>query len=357
MRTTIHIVQRMSPGGLEALALQLVLQLPERHLLVSLEGDAGDLASKWSVLEPLGDRLVALGKKPGLDPLLIGRLARFIRERGASSVVTHHVGPFLYGGAAARAMGVKRLVHVEHDAWHYRNSRRRRLSRVLGRALRPDVVAVSQAVCEGLAGVFDPAGVKVISNGVDVSRFATTRSQARDALGLPHDSVVVGSVGRLERVKGHDVLVRAAALCPPHVRFVVVGDGGEREPLEALARACGVHERVHFVGHRDDPARLYAAFDVFCLPSRAEGLPLALLEAQAAGVRVVASQVGDVARGACPATGRSVAPDDPLALSEALRASLEDEGAASPRSFIETHFSWSATLHGYARSLGYGDVC
>lgn len=352
MRTTVHIVQRMAPGGLEALALQLVLHLPQRHVLVSLEGDAAELTSNWGVLKGVGDRFFALHKKDGLDPLLVVRLSRLMKDLGASCVVTHHIGPLLYAGLAARLAGVAKVVHVEHDAWHYKSIRRRLLARALGLLVRPHVIAVSQAVCEPLASVFPGRSIDVIANGVDVARYHALRSVARERLGLAQDRVVVGSVGRLERVKGHDVLVRAAAACPAGVLFVIIGDGSERRSLEALAHECGVADRVRFVGHVDDPAGLYAAFDVFCLPSRAEGLPLALLEAQAADVRIVASNVGDVARGSCPLSGRLVAPDDAASLALAICDSLADTRAISPRAFIEKNFSWSETLQGYARIIG-----
>ena len=104
---------------------------------------------------------------------------------------------------------------------------------------------------------------------------------------------IVGSLGRLDRQKGYDVLVRALQLLPG-VTAVLVGDGPERAALERLAGELGVSERLHITGWLEDGRARLASFDVFVLPSLYEGLPLVVLEAMVAGLPVVASDVGSV---------------------------------------------------------------
>jgi glycosyltransferase involved in cell wall biosynthesis len=114
---------------------------------------------------------------------------------------------------------------------------------------------------------------------------------------MPEAAPVIGWVGRLVPIKGLPVLIEALALLPPalgNARLLLVGDGSERARLEALAQRLGVADRVELAGHVDDPAALYPRMSLFALPSLHEGVPLALLEAMAAGVPCVAAAVGGI---------------------------------------------------------------
>jgi glycosyltransferase involved in cell wall biosynthesis len=137
---------------------------------------------------------------------------------------------------------------------------------------------------------------------------------------------IVGAIGRLEEQKGFDVLLRSLADVPD-ATLAVVGDGTERKPLQALAGALGVGERVVWAGWTSDPRAWLPAFDVFVLPSRFEGFPLALLEALLAECAVVASDVGSVAEAVRDReTGLLVPAEDPAALAAAVRQLLGDDG-------------------------------
>ena len=146
----------------------------------------------------------------------------------------------------------------------------------------------------------------------------------------PDAPLVVGSLGRLDAVKGYDVLLRALARLPG-VRAVVVGEGGARTALEAQAREFGVADRVELPGWVDEPASVLSGFDVFCLPSRSEGFPLSIVEAMLAALPVVATRVGSVAE--LVADGRSgllVERDDVDGLVATL-ARLRDDPALRSR--------------------------
>lgn len=134
----------------------------------------------------------------------------------------------------------------------------------------------------------------------------------------------IGTVARLTGQKGIDVLIRALPDVPG-ATLVVVGDGPARGDLEGLAADVGVGDRVRFTGWSSHAAALLASFDAFCLPSRFEGLPLAIMEAMHAGVPVVATDVGSVREAVLPGvTGLLVPPDDVGALAAALRTLLDD---------------------------------
>ena len=159
------------------------------------------------------------------------------------------------------------------------------------------VVAVSRPLAQQVvrAGV-DPGRVSVIPNVSSEVTAPLSRVAARRRLGLPNDAFVVGSVGRIVRAKGFDLLIDALSRreVPPETILAVVGDGPEREALEARAASQGVCDRVYWCGRVDDAASLYSAFDVFALASRAEGSPMSVLEAVNARVPVIASAIGGI---------------------------------------------------------------
>ena len=347
----VHIVQKMAPGGLEVLALELSRQLPGDHYIISLESDGPALAAAWPRLIQDRDRLIGLNKKPGFDVALFLGLRRLLTTLAPCAVLTHHAGPLVYGGPAARVAGVTRLIHVEHDVWHYEGARRRRLMRAVVALTRPTIVGVAEAMRSPLHEMFPGRPVHIIANGVDLDRFTGDRLRTRKILGIADDAQVIGAAGRLEWVKGHDILIRAVAMLDPKSILFILGDGSRRAELQALALTLGVAGRIQFLGHRDDAAALLPALDVFCQPSRSEGLPLAILEAQACGVPVIASNVGDMPAAICPESGRLTPPEDVPALAAALRATLGRNAPASPRAFVASRFDWRRTLNGYAKLL------
>lgn len=177
---------------------------------------------------------------------------------------------------------------------------------VLGQARA--VIAVSNAVASYVRSLgLEP---RIVRQGLTAP---VLRPDARDALGLPADATVVGGIGRLHHQKGWDVLCDATERVRrafPDARFVVVGDGPERESLAARGA-------IELVGHRDDAASLVGAFDVLAVPSRYEAFGLVALEAMLSGVPVVATHVGGLVEVVGDA-GRLVPPGRPDALADAL---------------------------------------
>ncbi|MEN3304526.1 MAG: hypothetical protein V7603_728 [Micromonosporaceae bacterium] len=225
-----------------------------------------------------------------------------------------------WGGAAMLAAGLAqpglRVVAVQHMA--VRTTRLATWLRTRALALRLDAhVAVSADAARRVEDFYalGRGSVQVIHNGVPAPV---------DAGQAGSGGLLIGSVGRLDRVKGHDVLVRALAKVPD-ARAAIVGAGAERDALQRLATELGVADRVRLPGRSDRVAGLLAGFDVYCQPSRYEGLGLALIEAMLAGLPCVASRVGGIPEvlGDC---GLLVPPDDPDALADAL-AVLEADPA------------------------------
>ncbi len=350
--TVIHIVQRMAPGGIESLVAEFIRSAPDLDgQVISLEGAASDLIRAWPRLAALSDKLTAMGKSAGIDLTLIPRMISIIRERRPAAVLCHGIGPLLYGGIAARIAGVPVRLQIEHDGWSLQSPRAGRVHRFGLWLAGSRLVAVTDAVADVLQRLHPTRGVKVVINGVDTERFRPA-DQARSRLrfGLPATVPLVGCIGRLEAVKGQDILIEAMVDLPG-VHLALVGGGSQANALEARVAALGLGDRVHFLGHRDDSSELLPCFDIFCLPSRAEGLPLALLEAQSVGLSVVASAVGGVPVAVCKPFAELIPPGDTSAMAAALRRSLAaPKDPSRIRAFVEEKFSLHATLSAY-RSL------
>jgi glycosyltransferase involved in cell wall biosynthesis len=178
------------------------------------------------------------------------------------------------------------------------------------------------------------AQVQYIPNGVDTDRFAPASSTdmlaARGRLGVTPDEIVIGTVGMLRPDKNHARLIRVFSSLSRHVaaRLVIVGDGHCRGALEQLASELSPEGHVVFAGSAADPAPYYRAFDVFVLSSDTEQMPLSVLEAMAAGLPVVSTDVGDVADMIRPPAGGLVSPrGDDRALEESILRLCRDEKA------------------------------
>jgi len=200
-------------------------------------------------------------------------------------------------------------------------------------------VAVSDEVRTALLNQIGPIDGKiaVICNGVDVRRYCHLASRAalRQQLGLPEQAHLMALVGTFKRQKGHRYLIEAAREVVPrfpnlHVLFVGEGElGGE---LRAQTRAAGVERHVHFLGSRNDVPAILAASDSFVLPSLWEGLPMALIEAMASGLPIVATAVSGTKQVMIQGeTGLLVAPGNVAELSAAIVALLADPARARAR--------------------------
>ncbi|TCN77058.1 glycosyltransferase involved in cell wall biosynthesis [Vibrio crassostreae] len=336
----IHVVQHLAPGGLETLTLDLLrLAKPtDQVLIVSLEGTKEESIKNWPKLKPYHNQIVFLDKEPGVQFNIIIKLIKAFRGIRPDVVHTHHIGPLLYAGYAARVSGVPTRIHTEHDAWHLQDDKRRRLQALALKAARPTLVADATRVYNQLRSAFAYENIITIKNGVDCEKFKPmSKEQARASLNLPTDKHIIGCAGRLEHVKGQDQLIKALTLLPENMVVVLAGGGTKRNQLEQLTSRLNLSDRVIFLGLVEDMTTFYGSLDTFCLPSRHEGLPLSTLEAQACNIPTVAMDVGAVDETLCPISGTLVKKGSITGLANALLDN-QNERFLSPRRYVLENF-------------------
>lgn len=297
-------------AGLEGRGEDVVLLHPDAVAMQPFRALAGDDVRLESFV-------------PAAAPLLALNLARRLRRLRPRLV--HVNDPMPAAVLAARIARVPRVLVTHHTPeLCVFDSPIGALWRRLGWALRPEVIYTSESdrQSDGRARSM----THVVYYGIDLDRFVAARPS------LVEDGPVIGNVARLVPQKGQRTIVEAAPLIlerHPRARFVLVGDGESRAELKQAVAADGLSDRFRFLGERDDVPGLLASFDVFVLPSRFEGLCYAVIEAQAAGVPVVATPVGGVRENVRDGeTGIVVPPDEPAALAAAVNRLLDDPAEA-----------------------------
>jgi glycosyltransferase involved in cell wall biosynthesis len=168
-----------------------------------------------------------------------------------------------------------------------------------------------------------------IPNGIPTNAFARKpRPKALPGLVKRKGELWLGSLGGLRQVKRYDRLVRAMVELPEEWQLVIFGDGPERDALTALAASLGVEHRVHLPGFIDEPQKAVGLFDVFALSSDSEQMPISVVEAMAAGLPVVAPDVGDIGEMVAEENRAFITPArDHKALTQALCTLANDAGA------------------------------
>lgn len=332
-RRIVHLVYSFGLGGLENVIVQLINRLPaERyeHIVLSLT-TIGESARR---IERPDVRFIALEKPAGHAVPLYPRLFRLLRELNPDVLHSCNLAALEIVPIAWLA-GVPRRVHAEHG-WDAHdpdgsNPRYRRLCR-LYRPFVSHYISVSQDLHDYLATAVrvPPEHRTLIPNGVDTARFApvTTRPPPEGCPFEPGKHWLIGTVGRLQTVKNQPLLARAFVRllekypsCRDRVRLAIVGEGPLRGEIETILRNAGALSLAWLPGGRQDVPDCLGSFDVFVLPSQAEGTSCTLQEAMACALPVVATAVGGtpnlVNNGV---TGTLVPSDDVEALTDALWA-------------------------------------
>ncbi|AKJ29890.1 glycosyl transferase [Caldimonas brevitalea] len=329
----MHILESLDHGGLERVVTDLAIAQRRYGHDVSVlclhrtEGYKAELLKH-------GIDVVIAGKSRPFDVPALRCIRRSVAERRAEIVHAHSFVPNYYAATAMFGMpGRPTLVGTCHDMGTRLSSRK--LGLFYGWSLHrtAGVAMVGRQVHDRFVGdgIVPAAKASTVLNGIPVERFRWSperRAEARRTLGIGPDELVVGAVGRLVALKNHRLLIAqlpALLQAHPQLRLVLIGSGPLEEELREEARKLGVTHKVLFAGQRSDVAQLTPAFDVFAMPSLTEGVSIALLEACATRLPIVATRVGGnpeiISDGE---TGLLVPPADGPALQQALSRLLSD---------------------------------
>ena len=324
-------------GGAERVLMQTLLSLDrsrfERTLILTrwdpLLADSAAGADVLAALERAGVHVLGVRRTGRLSPRAWVRIVRWLRAHRVDVLHANKFGANLAAVVIARPTGVPVIAH-EHGLRARPSPARRLADRLIGR-LAAAVLCVSEADRDRLVTGehLPPRKVRHVPLGLATpDALPPSRAEARRALGLPAEGVVIVTTAVLRPEKRLDVLLAAFAelsATTPEAVLVVMGDGPQRASLEAQAAALALERGVRFLGHRTDVPRVLAAADVGVLCSDHEGTPLALMEYMHAGLAIAATEVGGV-----PAMVRHereallVPPGSPPALAGALRRLCAD---------------------------------
>lgn len=290
----------------------------------------------------------------GLRLKLRRTLYAFCRERQFDAVICNRYKPVLLMMQINRWLRIPLCIGISHGIGEYKTLRRRWLARWHINA-QWHFVGVSSTVTDYLIAQncgFTPDNTTTINNAIDIPATEKTflaRAEARSDLGITDDTCLIGTIGRLVRVKGHDRLIKAFALIHqqfPKARLLIIGGGKEEEALRATIRSLGLEEKVFLPGFRTRAARFVPAFDIWVMPSFSEGLPRALLEGMCAHLPVISSDIPalkSIVEGAGGLTFSS-GPDDVTSLADAMAHYLALPPAAR-KAAGDTAYQYTCTHH------------
>lgn len=333
----LTLLKGLGRGGAESLAV-LAARHGDRERVVSRVGYLSsahhDLVAE---LEAEGVPVTCLSPHRTLDPRWLWRLRQAMQGSDGHPPphVVHAHSPVPAVGARLVARTLPRrvrpaIVTTEHNTWasHHRLTR---FAESITFGLDDVHLAVSDAARRSLPPS-KASQVEVMIQGVDLDAVAAAadRTGAREELGVADHEIVIGTVANLRPAKAYPDLLRAArevidAL--PAARFVSVGHGPLEQELHALHAEMGLGDRFVFLGHRRDAVRLMSGFDIFCLSSHHEGLPIALMEAMALGIPTVATRAGGIPELLTDGTeGHLVPPGQPTRLADKLISTASNPG-------------------------------
>lgn len=338
----LHVITDTNIGGAGRYLLYLLPQPAFRDVDIAVACPDGELSVR---LEAAGIRRLNIsGRDISFSPRLTRELAALVKAEKPDIVHTHGS---LSGRIAARMRKIP-VVYTKHGQVRTPDRRgiassqagpfTRLVNRVATRVLADRVIAVSDRVRKELedSGI-QPSMITVIPNGIDLSPYRqkakrTSKAKAADADAQGKRSFLIGTVARLSPEKGIDTLLDAAKIVVtsyPSARFVIAGTGPLERELAQKVRDLRLENCVRMAGFVDNVPGLFSGLDLYVLPSDTEGIPLALLEAMAAGLPVVATRVGGVPEVVVDGvTGFLVPPRQPKALAQAIVRLLVDPDLA-----------------------------
>lgn len=360
----VHVIYRFDTGGLENGIVNIINGLDANlytHSIVTLNGHSEKFAARLN--RPV--KIYCLDKKPGKDLHVFIRAYKLFRQLQPDIVHTRNFATIELQLSAFLA-SVPYRIHGEHG-WDIQDPKgdvkKYQVMRKLLSLIIHKFVPLSQDLERYLTTRVGIAAKKInrICNGVNIERFKTvTPTKGTGFEWASDEAFIIGAVGRLEKIKDHFNLIKAYGLTTQtdkssyqNSRLVIAGEGSQRAELEKLIHNEKLENNVVLLGDRSDIPQIMKHFNLFVLPSKAEGISNTILEAMACDLPVVATNVGgnpDLVDD--NVTGKIVPSEDPLSLSNAMLNYLQDKALAKQHGIaggqrVKTNFSIEAMLQNY----------
>jgi glycosyltransferase involved in cell wall biosynthesis len=329
-RNILYLTYSSNIGGLEKMVLDLACRINQGAYAVTLCSfeREGTLTAEFNRNHI---PTINIDKKHLIDIKLLINLMSIVKQKGIGIVHTHDATPWLYGALLKIIRPGIKLVHTEHSNIPGASKRLKLLEYLLSRVSNV-VVADSQAVANFLTDKvkIGRGNLKIVYNGIDVNKFVKERKNPEPGLMSEDNNVIrIGITARLVPVKDHATLLRAFKLVVNEIRNAelwVIGDGELAEELKKLTRDLEIEKQVKYLGKRDDVHELLSSLEIFVLSSKSEGLSLAILEAMASALPVVATAVGGNPEIIVQEeTGLLVPPGNPEKMAQAILQLLNDK--------------------------------
>ena len=360
----VHLITGLGFGGAERLKYDFLRRAnkpPFEHHVISLR--SGHFVDK---IRDLG---IPVHITPGLvrryDPVAYYRIKRLIKQIKPDVIHAALWSSTIHARLIGRALSIPVITDVHlHCRFHgaLRNSIDAATAH-LSRRIIPVGEAVKDSFAHEVLGYL-PSHTKraaiakrvtVIRNGIDAEAVRAEAERvpvSRASFGLTDDDIVFGAVGRLDKRKCFDVLIRALSKVA-NAKVLIIGDGDQRDRLPAIAREVGVTDRLIFAGARPDARACYPSMDCYVLPSKGEGLSIALLEAMCFALPVITT-AGDEGHEVIRhnENGLLVPAGDVDALAEAMRTLAADKKKRAAlgthaRDIVESEFSMRVMVDAY----------
>lgn len=342
----LQIITRLDKGGSAQVVLSIVTKLNKaRFDLTLISGQIKE--QDQEILNLLANENIAYICVPELkreiniinDVKALFKIYSFIKKQGFDIVHTNTSKAGILGRWAARLAGVKIIVHTPHGHIFYGYfgwfktqlfiCLEKRTALITDRIITLTEIGKQEHIKYRIA---TPDKFIPIYNGIEIEKFRRLnidRVKARQNFNIPQDVAVIGTVTRLDPVKGNKYLIASfpeVIKVFPTLKAIIAGDGSEREALQSEVKKLGISENVIFLGECKDISQILCLFDIFVLSSLMEGLGICLLEAQAQGLPVIATKVGGISEVVKDGvTGILVPPRDSNGLAQAIIKLLKDK--------------------------------
>ena len=284
----LQIINSLQIGGAQRLLADFLPLMNRQHdvELLTLKDDPSPFAQQ---LHEAGIKMHCLNIKSLYNPLVALKIRRFLKRQPRYDIIHVHLFPALYWVPLATAGMRQHLIWTEHSTSNRRQQKLLfRYADKMAYSQYDKIICISQATCnslgEWMGAQANDSRLCVIENGIDTSKFKSQKTERQQ----PYTLI---QVSRFEASKDQDTVIRAMPLLPQDIQLVFVGDGSRLETCKALCEKLNVQDRVRFLGARADIAQLLSEADIAIQSSHWEGFGLTAVEAMAAGLPVIATNV------------------------------------------------------------------